>query len=313
MNLIFSTLFYFASVEHNSQNIKVYSDNDLHITLARNLNALSRSLDTCGYRLRVFTNDAHRVRSLTGSADGLLDVVELNSEFQPPEGIRFHSAHHKLQVIKEVARQSSILHAIVDLDMVALRPIPAPVIEMASSGAICVYDISTQIFGSVDAQRVLVDLQKLDERLVKSQWFGGEFILARGDKLDLLSQEFGHLWARYSLLWKQLHHQGDEAITSAALGLLQLRGENLVDLGYVRIVRRYWSIATDHTQEPLGDLGDLSMLHLPADKFFLANYSHVMSFTPRICFVFCYKIFATAKRTASCFKRLLKRQGISKP
>jgi hypothetical protein len=84
-----------------------------------------------------------------------------------------------------------------------------------------------------------------------------------------LVELIGQIYPNYLSNINSIHHQGDEAITSAAVMLMQKNGNCIADAGTLGIVGRYWNRPIAHPQKPFGWFQQCFLLHLPADKRFL--------------------------------------------
>ena len=71
-----------------------------------------------------------------------------------------------------------------------------------------------------------------------------------------------------------LHHNGDEFVSTMAIETLKRDGWRVDDGGTLGVIGRYWSSQCLHHQRPFTHYADFcSLLHLPADKGFLAKIS----------------------------------------
>jgi hypothetical protein len=68
-------------------------------------------------------------------------------------------------------------------------------------------------------------------------------------------------------------HVGDEMVPTSDLEALRLQGMQVADGGTMGVVARYWSARTRAPFPPFRDVGAASVLHLPADKPFLARWA----------------------------------------
>lgn len=100
---------------------------------------------------------------------------------------------------------------------------------------------------------------------------GGEFICGTPGFFAILSAEIDKIYDNYLNVIRQIHHVGDEAVTSAALEIMRRKGIYVADAGTLGIVGRFWSSKTLHPQKPFECFEKCSLLHLPADKHFLAK------------------------------------------
>jgi hypothetical protein len=72
-----------------------------------------------------------------------------------------------------------------------------------------------------------------------------------------------------------VHHVGDEILTSAALEMVRRQGEIIADAGSLGIVGRYWNTEVRHVQRDAAHFLEGFLLHIPADKRFLAGLAMI--------------------------------------
>ena len=253
-------------------NSKISNSSDRVRILCRVAYTLGRSLLAHGHRLTVFTNAAAVIeRQLSEFGGPNFDMQEIEFESSVPPGTRFYSAHFKFACFHEFARAESGVHFLIDLDIICLRPIPEEIARVCMADGFAVYDISTQVAPAVGWGKVQRDLRSLNGISGEQSWFGGEFIGATPASFRRLYSLIREMMSDYATRLPEFHHIGDELLTSAALNALRQRGTHLYDAGVGGSVRRHWSVRTKHEQAAL-KLGTLpSLLHLPADKDFLAG------------------------------------------
>jgi len=104
-------------------------------------------------------------------------------------------------------------------------------------------------------------------QFLEFRWFGGEFLCGHAESFQRLAKSIFRLWPKYIQHINELHHVGDEMLLAAALS-----DTNLVvrDAGQLGIVARWWTARTNFRQLPFKAVVGRSILHLPADKRFLA-------------------------------------------
>lgn len=237
---------------------------------ARSAVGLSRSLARQGVRFTLVTNDVAGVRTATGGADDLR-VIEIPFTTDVPSGIRFYSAHFKLDMFRYLATRTASTVGLVDVDAVCVRPVPVEWTAALASGSTLYYDISDQVFPAYGRDTVLDDVRRISGVNDPTWWAGGELLVGAPSFFAALCREVDAVWPTYLELLPGLHHVGDEAVTTAALVRLERAGTPLLDAAAVHGVARWWSCAVDHDQPPFEALDDVLLLHLPADKEFLAE------------------------------------------
>jgi hypothetical protein len=194
-----------------------------------------------------------------------LEIVEHKFVLSVPTGIPFFSAHFKLELFDAFAKGeygSSV--AIVDIDTLLLRPLPV-------SENLSVYDISDHVFPAYGRDNVIRDLTIVTgKHLANGRWYGGEFVMGEPDQFAELAACIKFCWPKYVENIEAFHHLGDEMVLSAALNLYS-ENYRLSDYGAQGNVARWWSSRTLNKQAPFSDVRNVALLHLPADKPFLAK------------------------------------------
>lgn len=229
----------------------------------------ANSFQSAGKTFCLVTNDTSEVQRR-------LDRLQLNGlttasfEFsrRVPLGIPFYSAHFKLDLLRGFGSgEFGNEVGLVDLDTVLLGSLP-------QRDALGVYDISDQIRPAYEQDRIVADIKKISERSIpEARWYGGEFITGSAGMFRAISTYIEQFWANYIQNVGSLGHVGDEMIVSAALNCAQLDGISLVDYGKDGSVARWWTSRTRHQQLPFDRVKGAALLHLPADKTFLATHA----------------------------------------
>ncbi|WP_225205194.1 hypothetical protein [Novosphingobium huizhouense] len=196
---------------------------------------------------------------------GAAEVIAGAFAREVPGGIPFQAAHYKLDLLSMFGTGAlGEQVALVDLDMVVQRKFALP-----DPDALYVYDIWDHVasaFGDVLSR----DLGKFDVPAGNHRWYGGEFIAGSPANFAVLSAEIEAIWPHYLAALGTTHHTGDEMVVTSALLRLAARGFPLREAGSLGFVQRWWSARTRTRIQPLARSLDAAMLHLPADKDYLA-------------------------------------------
>ena len=229
---------------------------------------------------------------------GALTVLPLLVDREVPADTPFRSAHHKLDVIHAFASgQLGAMVALIDLDVVIRHAF-----SLQAPDRLCVYDIWDQVAPAYGAERIRADLVALGAPHQSSAWFGGEFIAGPAAAFGLLAREIDDIWPQYLSLLGQTHHTGDEMVVTAALLRLAARGVPLHPVNGTGVIARWWSGRTLAPLPPLDAVLNDSMLHLPADKPFLAQ----MAAAPfeDAAFIATYRAYARRQRWLAMAKNV---------
>lgn len=266
-------LLHTAPGESNTANLRI-SDESLATELyVRNAITLWRSLERSGIAFTLVCSEPDRVDSICRrfGASGLA-VQEIAFPLEIPSGIRFYSSHHKIDLFRHLGSLPEGEYVgVVDLDMIALGD-PPPALALAiDRGTPLAYDITHQRAQAYGRDTLVRDLETLAGSPSEGRWLGGELLAGRPSFFRALCEEIDRFYGVYVREWPRLHHQGDEILTSAAAEQLRRRGLEIADAGSLGIVMRFWSIVPRHPQPRFEALSHPFLLHLPADKQFLAT------------------------------------------
>jgi hypothetical protein len=226
----------------------------------------SKAFRAAGTPFHLITNDeAYVQRRLSALKLDDVGVVAYPFAWPVPKNIPFYSAHFKLDIIKAFGRGTFGRQVgLVDLDAILLKGLPF-------SEDLAVYDISDQV-SSHKRISVLSDIEKISGRqLPDARWYGGEFTMGSAAAFYEISQYVELCWPDYVRCIPMLHHIGDEMIMSSALNMARADGVRLIDYGKAGFVARWWTARTQHKQAAFDSCKDTALLHLPADKVFLAR------------------------------------------
>jgi hypothetical protein len=278
MNVQFYGLLYLSENESNGHNLSADSFSELKNFYLRNAVTLSISLKSKGISFVLLTNRAEEIQSdvnLLGMGDWI-KVEGIPFHQLVPSGTKYYSAHFKLDVFNYFSSFSEKSYlGLLDLDMISISEIPQCLINIVEAGIPLCYDISDQIIPAFGHDVILQDIECLLGTTSEGRWSGGEFISGTPDFFRRFSTEANKICTQDAENPSNFHHQGDEMITSVALERLRRQGCYIADAGTLGIVGRFWSVPTLHPQKPFDYFRNCFLLHLPADKQFLAETSVV--------------------------------------
>ena len=266
-------LLHTAVGESNTANVKVGDDSLVPELLVRNSIALWRSLEQSGIEFTLACSEPDRVESICRrfGAPGVA-VEEIGFPLEIPSGIPFYSAHHKIDLYRHLGSLPEEEYVgLVDLDVIALGEPPPALTRGIERGTPLAYDITQQVVPAFGRDAIVADLELLAGFPTDGCWLGGELLAGRPSFFRALHEEIGRFYDVYVREWPRFHHQGSETLTSAAVARLRRRGLEIADAGSLGIITRFWSIPPRHPQPRLGRLPLPFLLHLPADKQFLAT------------------------------------------
>lgn len=268
-------LLHLAKSESSAENVKVSSFNQQIAIYLKNAVTLSKSLAQSGYEFVLLTNDKTELDCMlrTIGLPNSLVTQALHCTTKVPTGVRFYSAHYKLDVFRYLATLPPESYSgFVDLDVIAVNHAPPCMDKIIAAGIPLCYDISDQVIPAYGHERILGDMQRLSASVCEGRWSGGEFLCGPTNFFSEVYEECSRVFKRYSECFTDLHHQGDEIITSVALENIRIsRRFYIADAGKLNIIGRYWSCSVQHPQPHFNHFQNCFLLHLPADKKWLAD------------------------------------------
>lgn len=268
MELTFYTLLYVDVDEvRQLRGVTRRGEDRLKIFL-RNAAVLDKSLVEFGgmSHLTILTNNDSLLERLSreiGYTDFKIKGLVFNLEV--PKGIKFYSAHYKIDVFGWLGGQDESQYSILfDNDIVMLNSLPKEIENIAEEGLPMVYRL--QGYG---IDRVMKDTRKIMADIPIVSWSGGEFIGGRARFWKRLSEKCLEIAPAYfRSLDKDLFHIGDEMITNMALALLEREGLRVLDAGSINVITRYWGAIDKRSFRDINS----SFVHLPADKVWLSQW-----------------------------------------
>ncbi len=296
-------LLHVCESERSAVNLRASDFRDQIAVYVGCASTLARSLRRQGLEFTLLTNDADYLKSASELA-GSLHIEEIVFRTEVPSGASFYSAHFKLDVFRYLSEVDHPYVAFCDLDMVCTREMPADVAREVTLGRPMCYDISEQVTPAYGAAVIASDLQYLHGHASEGRWYGGEFIAGPPDFFRTLFSAVSSVYDGYVENIHRLHHVGDEAVTSAALELMRRDGIQLVDAGSLGCVGRYWNSDVRHDQKDVSCYLDRFLLHLPADKRFLASVAYLSEDDPNYVRLYERHLSSTRNRLIQALRRV---------
>lgn len=224
--------------------------------------------------LTILTNEHDLIARLSdeiGYQD--YDILEIPFSLNVPKGIKFYSAHYKIDAYKYLSTLDSERYSVlVDNDIVLLNDFPQEFFNIAEAGIPICYRLQ-----GYDIDRIMKDTRKISPDTSVVEWCGGEFMSGKTKFWKELYERCVNIAPSYfSSLDKDLFHVGDEMLTSLAIAEMTDNGMRLLDAGTMNIIRRFWGANEDVSIKKL----KASLIHLPADKVWIASKPLNSQFTP---------------------------------
>ena len=304
MSIHFFGLLHLSPTETSAMNVAVKDFEDQVHTYIGNAICLASSLKSKGLEFTLLTNDIQLLKSINACES--LDVKEINFSTKIPSGIKFYSAHFKVDVFRYLSTLESPYVALCDLDMVCLSPMPVSLIGAINNKIPLIYEISDQVIPAHGHSSIIADMQAVTGVMSEGRWIGGEFIAGPPSFFQILTDEIDDLIPSYLDRIAKMHHVGDEAYTSCAIERMRQKGISVSEAGLVGIVGRYWNADVRHYQRPWDYFKTCFLVHLPADKIFLAQ-AGVNSFSDRYSgnFIETYERHLKGEKTKRLIRKLI--------
>jgi hypothetical protein len=233
---------------------------------------LAKSCAYHGVDFAIVTNNKKFVSERVAALGGEIETIAHVFDREVPADASFYAAHFKLDLLRAFgAGAYGSRVALIDIDTILMRPMAMP---PAPAHSLFVYDIAEQVRPIIGDAVILRDLNLIGGPTAdRAYWYGGEFICGGAEAFASLSCAIDAFWPAYRAHYREFHHVGDEMIVTAALGCLHDRGTQLVDASAAGLVARWWTARTGFAQKPFASVAGACLLHLPADKLFLAEQS----------------------------------------
>lgn len=265
------TLIHVCSEEESMHNSRAKTfDHQIYLYLVC-AQKLHYSLRQENLELSIITNNkAYLARLFPTAFD--IEVIELKFSLNVPSGIKFYSAHFKLEVFEFLANRSEPYVGLLDSDILCVNKMPRQLKNIIELGLPMYYDITDQTAPAYGFNTLISDKEKLSENNSIGLWAGGEFISGPPSFFERLYSEVKRISSSYFANFHSFHHQGDEVITSVAIENLIVNEQlRIIDAGTLNIIGRFWSVNTLHSQKPIHAYFQHFLLHLPADKQFITS------------------------------------------
>ncbi|TWT65558.1 hypothetical protein [Crateriforma conspicua] len=292
--------FYVDDAPERSLNFRESTESERLSVYLKNAGLLTNSLLFHGIKFTLLTNNKDRIAAIARSAQVEIDIRQVPIALQVPSGTRFRSAHFKIDALRYFATRDSRYSVLLDIDVVCLRPIPEELLLNAKLKRPMLFDISYAERQAFGGERLRRDLELISMQKGEGRWYGGEFIAGPSCFFQDLVCRIESMFERYIEVIPKLHHVGDEAIVSAAISAMHLDGLVFSEAGSVGVIERYWNARTLHCQASFEAFEGSFLLHLPADKAFLAA-SCMNPFPGGVKFLDSYK------RERRLYRRLLRK------
>lgn len=254
---------------HNNSFVKSFDEQiNRYFSCAKQLH---RSLKAAGIELIVITNDKTFLQQLNNDKYEI-EILQLQFTLEVPSGVKFYSAHFKIEVYNYLSSCNEEYIGLIDCDMVCVNDIPRGFQNCIDFKVPLYYDITDQVTPAYGEDRIISDKEKLSKTKSIGLWAGGEFIAGPPHFFKKLYIEIESIKEIYFKSFNSFQHQGDEMLTSVAIEKMMLTSDvRIMDAGVLSIIARYWSPKTLHVQKSIEAYSNHFLLHLPSDKKFITS------------------------------------------
>lgn len=310
MSLKLFSLLYLNDQEKGSVNVFTKSFRDQVDVYIDNAITLSKSLSKKGIEFTLLTNQKDIIDSILDLKHEEIKVEEIICSTEIPSGVSFYFDHFKLDTYRYLANQIGYV-GLCDLDVICINEIPQCLLNNIKQGVPICYDVSDQVIPAHGHNVIIRDLEAILETESEGRWSGGEFVSGTPEFFNTLANEIKQIYPSYIKHIDSLHHVSHETPVSAAIERLRKRGMYIADAGTLGIIGRFWSRKVLHPQKPFEYFQTCFLLHLPADKRFLAEVAN-KEFSDRDSFVKAYSKYlkSSTSKPKTFLKKVKKKLGI---
>lgn len=277
MNMKIFSLLHLDEHQETSVNLPTKNFQEQLLVYVSNAIVLSKTLESQGIEFTLLTNKKPLIEETVlklqnNQVDSFsLNVLEIPFVTNVPSGVKFYSAHYKLDAFRYFASLNDGYLALCDLDVICINAVPDCLRNLIKAEIPLYYDISDQVIPAEGHDVIIRDLSTISGLASEGRWSGGEFVAGTPRFFKELVKEIDSIYDNYISNISSFHHVSEEPITSAALEKLRRQGNYIADAGSLGIIGRYWNVPVLHPQKPFSYFESCFLLHLPADKKFLGT------------------------------------------
>ena len=274
MKITAYSLLYCNPDERTPINSKVRNYQEKILEYLGNARTLYLSLTEVGVPLVLLTNSAGELKkAMPWPEHEMPEIREISFKGDVSKNVGFESHHRKWDMVRYLGGLDADAYVVLlDLDVIVGRGFSESFRFCAEQGIPLVYDITDQVVPAYGSGRILADLKSVSPVCGSVRWYGGEYISGKPAFFWEVYKRVEIFKGSYFEKAPLLHHNGDEFVSTIAIETLKKDGWRVDDGGALGVIGRYWSVQCRHHQRPFAHYADFcSLLHLPADKGFLAK------------------------------------------
>lgn len=274
MKKIFFFGFLYVDKKAGKLNFQSKNFDERYSVYLKNAALLNLSIKKCGYKFVILTNNkAYIEKKIKTEIKDSICIQEILFKTSVPKNMHFFSCHYRVDVFRYFSKLKNTISILLDLDVVIIKNLKKINFNVFSNSGI-VHDISSNIFPAYGLKIISCALEMLAGFKIKNvKWYGGDFIAGSENFFQLLYLKTKKYQAKHVKLSKKFPNYTDEFfLTAAILDIEKNTSYKIVDGSKIKIWSRYWSVNTKHKQHKIENYLKFFMLHLPADKNFIANF-----------------------------------------
>jgi hypothetical protein len=268
----FSFLYIDKKVER--LNFKNQDFEDRYSIYLKNAALLNLAIHDCGYEFVILTNNkSYILKKIKKEFMNAISIIEIAFPLKVSKSMHFYCCHYRVDIFKYLSKLKNTSSILLDLDVVILKNLKKINYKIFENCGV-VHDISSNIFPAYGFKKIKENLQMLMGYKVKNpRWYGGDFIGGSEKFFQILHSLTKKYQSKFTKLKKKFPSYTDEFfLTAAILDIKKNIKYKIVDGCHLRVWSRYWSINTIHKQMNIKKYFNFYMLHLPADKEFIAKF-----------------------------------------
>lgn len=267
----FYGLIHFAKNENKKLNFNTADDEEKMMVYLKNAAVLTKQLSRYDINFTLITNNKNYIKNLLKKIDFRIDIVEIKFKTLVHKSIHFYSCHFRVDIFRYFSKLKNSYSILIDLDSVIINNISKKnILKFYNYGL--VNNITDNIIPAYGKEKVLKNIKILEPRVKKIEWYGGDFFGGNHEFYKILYRISKFYQKKFNKNYKVLRDQTDELFMT--LSIMKIKELNLYQIKNTKTIKfftRYWSSPIMHKQNSLQYYLKYNLLHLPADKIFLAG------------------------------------------
>lgn len=254
-------------IEEDLQKNKSFSHNRLR-TYKDNAITLSRSLEYRGLSFTLLTNNEEALSDISEN----VHIKRITFQTEAPKNTYFYSAHYKIDAMRYFSTLDNEYSILCDLDVICIKDIPKNFKDLVEKQIPICYDVTEQYIPVLGIEEIITTSEIITGKKY-DRWYGGEFIGGTKYFFEKLNEKIEKYYPQYVSNIHKFKHVSDETIVTPSIESLRSEGMEIEDAEESNIMSRFWSCVVEHKQKPYEWTKKSFLVHLPADKEFLASVS----------------------------------------